>query len=130
MLFTGHAGPGQLHDAVRAGPDGLLFKTETDQICEALVAMLGERSWRRHASIWSVPKVIATARVELSAGDICILRLAAEGRSVAQTARSWWHRALLSRCDTTYARSSAGRRPDAQSPSASIGFPHVGDGAR
>jgi two-component system NarL family response regulator len=87
MLFTGHAGRGQLHDAVRAGPDGLLFKTETDQICEALIAMLREEklSWARLNL--ERAQAIASARVELSSRDIWILRLAAEGRSVAQTAR-------------------------------------------
>lgn len=87
MLFTGHAGPGQLHDAVRAGPDGLLFKTETDQICEALVAMLGEEKLAPARLNLERAQAIAGARVELSARDVRILRLASEGRSVAQTAR-------------------------------------------
>lgn len=87
MLFTGHADPGQLHDAVQAGPDGLLFKTETAQICAALVAMLGEEKLAPARLNLERAQALAGARVELSAGDICILRLAAGGRSVAQTAR-------------------------------------------
>lgn len=86
MLCTGHAGPGLLYDAVRAGPDGLLFKTEADRICEALVAMLREEKLALARLNLERAQAIAGARVELSASDISILRLAAEGRSVAQTA--------------------------------------------